>query len=65
MRSLDKRVSVLERGGTSELSPAVKAWLGWPLTEAERAALDDGPVDTDDIDTSKLSKEARAWLGID
>jgi hypothetical protein len=64
MRGLDRRLSVLETGSGDDLSPAVKSWLGGPITEAEQAALN-YDVDTGNIDTSKLSREARAWLGID
>lgn len=63
MKALERRVSAMETGNT-DLSPALKQWLGWPLTEAELKVLD-MPADPKPIDTRGLSKEARAWLGID
>jgi hypothetical protein len=63
MRGLSRRMDALERSEPAELSPAGKAWLGWPLTDAERAALNDNHA-VDPVDTSKLSKEAREWLGV-
>jgi hypothetical protein len=66
MRSLINRVANLEGTGQSDLSPRVKAWLGWPLTDAERVELASAPpVDPAEIDTSNLSQEARLWLGVD
>ena len=45
MKALAKRLDALEVG-QSILSPKVKQWLGWPLSDTERAALDnDDPVD--------------------
>lgn len=63
MRSLSNRLGALE-AGSPNLSPAVKQWLGQPLTDAEREALNENP-DVQDFDTSTLSMEARTWLGID
>lgn len=64
--NLARRMTKLEGEAPSELSPRVKAWLGWQLSPAEQAELDRGDdLDADDIDTSALSGEARAWLGLD
>jgi len=63
MKAMQRRIAALEVGNATNLSPAAKAWLGWPLTEAEQQALDD-PEPTD-IDASKLSAPMKAWLGID
>ncbi len=67
MRGLSNRVATLERGRSPALSPAVKAWLGWPLTDAEQQVLNDGGDlgDTAEIDTSTWSKELKAWLGVE
>ena len=55
MKALSKRLADLERG-TSELSPAVRAWLG-------SASL--GPIDTKDTNgTGSLTAEEKEWLGI-
>lgn len=62
MRGLSNRLSALERGAEPELLPAVRAWLGWTLTESEQAALAAERETHQDI--SKLSKETRQWLGI-
>ena len=64
--NLGRRVNALEAGQHSELSPAVKQWLGWPLTDAEREALaSQPPLDLDAIDTTGLSQEMKAWLGVE
>lgn len=58
------RLSKLELANP-ELSPAIKAWLGQPLTASERASLDDRAgidADFDDFDLSGLSREAQEWL---
>ena len=60
---LSNRIAALERQGAADLSPRAKAWLGWPLTDAELQAFDTEPVNIDD--TANLSTEARVWLGID
>ena len=60
-----KRLDALE-AGRPVLSPRVKQWLGWPLSDAERVALDDdAAVEPNTIDTTNWSTEAKAWLGID
>ena len=64
MKALNRRLGVLEQREPAELSPAVRRWLGWPLTLAERQALADEktePVDWLKVDTSGWSKEARKW----
>lgn len=38
--TLKRRLTALERLEPTELSPAVRAWLGQPVTPEERAALD-------------------------
>lgn len=63
MKALAKRLDALEVG-QSILSPKVKQWLGWSLSEPERQMLDHDAVDPDAIDTSGWSREAKAWLGI-
>lgn len=64
MKALAKRLDRLEVGQPI-LSPSVKQWLGWELTETERAALDGaGRLDPGTIDTSYWSREAKVWLGI-
>lgn len=63
MRGLSRRLSALEAAKPDVLPPFVKAWLGWPLTDAERARLDD-PV-LDDCSTANLPEEVRTWLAID
>ena len=67
MKALARRLDALEVG-QSVVSPKVKQWLGWELTEAEQAILDgDASVDADfdAIDTSNWSTEVKTWLGID
>ena len=63
MRSLMKRVEALE-GKAAVVSPAVKRWLGWPLTEAEQVAADAHDTDLSNIDTSNWSQEVKTWLGV-
>jgi hypothetical protein len=62
MRGLNNRVSALERDAPT-LSAQVKAWLGWPLSDAERSEAE-RDVDVAHINTSALSKEDQQWLGI-
>ena len=65
MKAMVKRLDALEAGRLI-LSPRVKQWLGWPLSDAERAALDDyAAVDPNTIDTTNWSTEVKTWLGID
>lgn len=61
MRRLEHRLRALETAQPSRICPAVKAWLGWPLTDAERARLDD-PVPEPVM--SNLPEEVRTWLAI-
>lgn len=61
MNGLVRRVEALEARGTGELSPLVRQWLGQPITEAERAALDDDRAGVDP-DFDNLSDDARDWL---
>ena len=68
-KAMSKRVERLETiAGGGELSPAARAWLGHPITDAERASLAHGSA----IEQSKagaadllgLSREAREWLAL-
>lgn len=63
MKAMAKRLDALETpaGG---LPACAKAWLGWPLSDAERAEAEALPA-SGAIDTSMWSKEAKAWLGVD
>ena len=66
MKALAKRLDALEVG-QSILSPRVKQWLGWELTDAERTRLDNEPsadLALDAIDPEGWSGEAKAWLGV-
>ena len=65
MKDMGRRLDNLEAGTGETLSPKVRAWLGWELTDAERTTLNNEPtVDRalDAIDTASLSPEARRWL---
>jgi hypothetical protein len=61
MGSLAMRLGKLE---TSEpiTSPALKQWLGWELTDADKAALDNQKGVDANFSTMHLSPEVRAWL---
>lgn len=60
MKAMAKRLADLERG-TGELSPAVRAWLGW--APADAAPL--RPIGTKDTNgTDALTAEDKVWLGI-
>jgi hypothetical protein len=61
MKQIQRKVSALEMCGGVKLSPRAKQWLGWPLSDQERSRLTEPMIDTD---PSKLSGEARTWLGI-
>ena len=61
MRAVNRRLRALETARPLRLSPAVKAWLGWPLTDEECARLDD-PVPEPVM--SDLPQEVREWLAI-
>ena len=43
-------------------SPAIRQWLGWELTDADKAALDNDMGVEADIGTMNLSATAREWL---
>lgn len=62
--TIRKRVAKLEaRASKVRVSLAVRAWLGERLTpaEAEQAKIGAGrPIE---VDWSRVSKEAREWLG--
>ena len=60
MKAMAKRLADLERG-TGDLSPAVRAWLGWG--PAGPASL--GPFGTKDTNgTGSLTAGDKEWLGI-
>jgi hypothetical protein len=61
--TIRKRVAALEaRASEGELSLAVRAWLGERLTPAERDQAASEAAQPVEIDWSKVSREARAWL---
>ncbi|MGJ8537394.1 MAG: hypothetical protein ACSHW2_09595 [Parasphingopyxis sp.] len=62
MSRLANRIQKLEVGG-SQLSPLVKAWLGQPLTDGERALTEND--DEPELDMSTLDSVTRDWLGTD
>tara|TARA_R110002124_G_scaffold287185_2_gene471075 strand:+ start:6148 stop:6351 length:204 start_codon:yes stop_codon:yes gene_type:complete len=65
MGNLSRRIAKLEDGQPAGLSPALKQWLGQPLTASETAALDDDAgidPDFDDMDLSRSSSEFQAWV---
>ena len=63
MTKMASRIERLERGGTQPLSAMVRDWLGWPLTNPERAiAAQQRDEQPDLVDSSMISKEARTWL---
>jgi hypothetical protein len=60
------RIRALE-AGSDELGTKVRAWLGLPLTDSDKAQLeampDDGPyVRPTEIDLAACSPALRAWL---
>lgn len=66
MPRLKDRIAALETDEVG-LTPAVKAWLGQPLTEAEQRSRDEcAGVDPgfDDYDTSAMSADMKDWLGL-
>ena len=66
MGNLNNRIARLEGRQPVGLSPALKQWLGQPLTDAESALLDDrAGIDPefDSLDLSGTSPEFRAWIG--
>lgn len=64
MRGLDRRVTALEACG-GDLSPAIKLWLGLPLTDAEHTMVAEGRGEPEPCDPATLPKEIKEWLGID
>ncbi|WP_417592554.1 hypothetical protein [Parasphingorhabdus sp.] len=65
MGQLNRRISRLEMQKPVGLSPALKQWLGQPLSDHEIATLDDSAgidADFDDMDLSGTSPEFRAWI---
>ena len=68
MSAMVRRIAALERAGHRDVSPLVKHWLGWPLTETEQALVDEDAgvePDWDAIDTSDWSPEMKRWLEMD
>lgn len=63
MKGLAKRLTDLEAQKAGELPDTVKAWLGWSLTDAERAALSEAPP-CSGYDLNDLTEEERQWLAI-
>lgn len=65
MIGMKRRLEALEAGKGGPMSPAVKAWLGQPLTAQEQAELDAGRGrNADPVDVTKLSQEMKSWLGL-
>ena len=65
MGNLGRRIATLEAVQPAGLSPALKQWLGQPLSDAESAMLDDRAgidPDFDDMDLSGASPEFQAWI---
>lgn len=65
MGNLNNRIARLESRRPAGLSPALKQWLGQPLSDAESAMLDDHAEidpDFDSFDLSGTSPEFRAWI---
>ena len=67
MKHLDTRLSALETA-TTEMSAAVKQWLGMELTERDRATVDGAAgIDEDfdgNADYGHLSPQTLEWLGL-
>ena len=65
VKRLDTRLSALETA-TTEMSPAVKQWLGMTLTGLERVTIDDAAGINEDFDGSAnyghLSPQTLEWL---
>lgn len=57
--NIKRRISALEAGNASGISAASRAWLGWPISDAERQTLETEVPAA--IDTTSWSAEARAW----
>jgi hypothetical protein len=65
MGNLNRRIANLEAAQPAGLSPALKQWLGQPLSDVERAKQDDragDDPDFDDMDLSSMSPAFQAWL---
>lgn len=62
--TLKARLAKLERRmAGDEISPLVRAWLGWPLTPAQaRQAAEDARRPEPAVDWNLVSKEMREWL---
>ena len=63
--TLSRRLSALEKGSKTEPSPAVKEWLGMPLTEAEQRELACSPpseFSAARVEESGLSQAVKDWL---
>lgn len=65
MRGLKSRVEAIEQAdGDVPHTPAVKAWLGRSLTDAERKELAKDDGNSEPVDVSGLSRELKEWLGV-
>ena len=65
MGNLHRRIASLEASKPVGLSPALKQWLGQPLSDAESAMLDDRAgiePDFHALDPSGTSPEFQKWL---
>lgn len=61
--SIKRRLAALEQGsGQGMLSPSVRKWLGWPVTDTELAAEE--PFDPAAVDSSGWTREMKTWLGL-
>lgn len=61
MSALSKRLRTLESREPTTLSPAVRAWLGEPITAAEQRAIEDC-ADLGATDRAGFTAEMVAWL---
>ena len=66
MNRLEKRLDALEAGqGKSRAHPAIRRWLGIPLTAAEEKEADAYVApDISIVDWSQYSQEVRDWLQV-
>lgn len=67
MNRLGRRLDALEAGrGRPRAHPAIRRWLGIPLTPAEGREADAYVApDFSTIDWSQYSREVREWLQVD
>ena len=65
MTVMKRRVAALERGSFGDMYPGwLRAWLGYPLTDAEQARADADLAKFADlsVDPKQVSPEMVAWL---